>query len=91
MEIDIIEENIKTLDLKLLNLLLFDNSTKRNIVWATTDYNELGEYYAPECEITVDQKDNKHDMYIFINNLLSEYNNLSVQWLNIKGVILWNA
>ena len=24
-------------------------------------------------------KDNKHDMYIFINNLLSEYNNLSVQ------------
>lgn len=55
MEIDIIEENIKTLDLKLLNLLLFDNSTKRNIVWATTDYNELGEYYAPECEITVDQ------------------------------------
>lgn len=55
MEIDIIEDNIQSLDLQLLKLLLSDNSTKRNIVWATTDYIEHGEYYAPECEITIDQ------------------------------------
>lgn len=52
---DIIEDNIQSLDLHLLNLLLMDNSTKRNIVWATTDYSEYGECYFPECEITADQ------------------------------------
>lgn len=38
MEIDIIEENIRKLDKQLLDLLLIDHSTKRNIVWATSDY-----------------------------------------------------
>ena len=55
MEIDIIEEDIKSLDIKLLELLLVDRSTNKNIVWATTDYNKLGESYAPECEIKTEQ------------------------------------
>jgi len=55
MEIDILKDSIQSLDLQLLNLLLVDNSTKRNIVWATNDYISLGEYYFPECEITVEQ------------------------------------
>ncbi|WP_024859066.1 hypothetical protein [Ruminococcus albus] len=55
MGIEIMEDSIQNLDLQLLKLLLYDNSTKRNIVWATTDYVEYGEYYAPECEITVEQ------------------------------------
>ncbi|MDE6678507.1 MAG: restriction endonuclease subunit M [Ruminococcus sp.] len=42
------------MDSKLLELLLADNSTKRNIVWATDDYREYGELYSPECEITTD-------------------------------------
>lgn len=49
------ESNILKLDRKLLELLLIDQSTKKNIVWATSDYLEYGEYYAPECEITIDQ------------------------------------
>ncbi len=55
MEIDIIEEDIKSLDIKLLELLLVVRSTNKNIVWATTDYNKLGESYAPECEIKTEQ------------------------------------
>ena len=47
--------DIQSLDLQLLKMLLVDNSTQRNIVWATTDYIQYGEYYAPECEISVDQ------------------------------------
>lgn len=55
MEIDIIEEDIRNLDLHLIKLLLMDNSTHKNIVWATTDYTQFGEYYSPECEITPEQ------------------------------------
>lgn len=47
--------NIQNFDPRLLDLLLFDNSAKRNIVWATADYSDLGESYAPECEIKVEQ------------------------------------
>ncbi len=60
MEIDIIEDKIKTLDIKLLNLLLIDRSTHRNIVWATTDYTSLGEFYSPECEIKIEQITDEH-------------------------------
>ena len=49
------EKSIQSLDLQLLKILLCDNSTKRNIVWATTDYTKFGEYYAPEREIMIDQ------------------------------------
>ncbi|MCM1009063.1 MAG: restriction endonuclease subunit M [Ruminococcus flavefaciens] len=55
MEIDIFEDRIKEIDNKLLDLLLLDCSTHRNIVWATTDYTSYGESYSPECEITVEQ------------------------------------
>lgn len=55
MKIDIIEEDIRSLDSQLLKLLLIDNSTHKNIVWATTDYKQYGEYYSPECEITSEQ------------------------------------
>lgn len=55
MEIDIIEENIRSLDLQLLKLLLIDRSTTKNIVWATNDYHNYGEYYSPECEISIEQ------------------------------------
>lgn len=55
MKTDNIGERIQNLDIQLMNLLLLDQSTKRNIVWATTDYIDMGNYYAPECEITVNQ------------------------------------
>lgn len=55
MNIDVLEDSIKALDAQLLDLLLTDRSTGRNIVWATTDYLSLGVSYSPECEMIVEQ------------------------------------
>lgn len=55
MVIDINEDSINQLGKNLLDLLLTDRSTKKRIVWATTDYMEqYGDLYSPECEITPD-------------------------------------
>lgn len=40
MVIDINEDSINQLGKNLLDLLLTDRSTKKRIVWATTDYME---------------------------------------------------
>ncbi|MBR1752382.1 MAG: Eco57I restriction-modification methylase domain-containing protein [Ruminococcus sp.] len=55
METDTIENDIRSIDIRLLEILLADRSTNKNIVWATNDYNKLGEGYAPECEIKAEQ------------------------------------
>ena len=55
METDITGDGIKNIDARLLDLLLTDRSTGRNIVWATADYLSLGADYVPECEITREQ------------------------------------
>ena len=47
--------SLQSMNKRLLELLLIDRSTNRNIVWATNDYAEYGEYYAPNCEITIEQ------------------------------------
>lgn len=49
--LDIAEDRIATVDLSLLNILLKDQTTGKNIIWATTDYALLGEDYAPSREI----------------------------------------
>ena len=36
--IDVLEESVRFLDRTLLNILLYDRTTRRNILWATTDY-----------------------------------------------------
>ncbi len=38
-----------------LKFLLKDKTTKRNIVWATNSYSELGEEYGEDREITIEQ------------------------------------
>lgn len=55
MIIDIVEDSIKSIDEKLLDILLIDRSTNKNIVWATNDYLHLGKSYLPECEIRTEQ------------------------------------
>ena len=40
--IDILES---TLDIEVLNVLLSDKTTEKNIIWATNDYEDLGEEY----------------------------------------------
>lgn len=39
----------------LLDALLPDRSTNKNIVWATDDYIDYGDSYAPECQIIAEQ------------------------------------
>ena len=40
--IDILEESIRSLDLRLLGIMLTDRTTQKNILWATEDYAFLG-------------------------------------------------
>ena len=49
---DIVEEAIKIFNASLLRRLLQDKTTKRNILWATKDYEALGPEYGELCEIT---------------------------------------
>ena len=50
-EQDIIEERIATMDLSVLDILLKDRTTGKNIVWGTTDYALLGKDYEACREI----------------------------------------
>ena len=50
-QIDINEENILQFNIKLLDTLIKDRTTKRNIIWATSDYKEYGDAYNSDCEI----------------------------------------
>lgn len=51
--IDIKENSLLKLDAELLQILLQDKSSKKNIIWATDNYIKHGEKYNPECEITI--------------------------------------
>lgn len=44
-----------TLDKETLSLLLLDQTTGGNIIWATDDYSALGEGYRAEKPITIDE------------------------------------
>ena len=50
--IDILEESVRSLDRELLNILLYDRTTRKNILWATTDYVSYGSEFGELCEIT---------------------------------------
>jgi len=50
--IDIGEDEILKTSDRLLDILLKDHSTKRNICWATEDYMSYGEHYCPSKPIT---------------------------------------
>ena len=52
--IDILEESIRTLDAELLNIMLLDRTTRKNILWATDDYVSLGPGFEMFSEITSD-------------------------------------
>lgn len=49
--IDVLEESVRFLDRTLLNILLYDRTTRRNILWATTDYVSYGSAFDEFCEI----------------------------------------
>lgn len=54
VNIDVEENDIIAFHPKIMNILLKDRTTNRNIVWATDDYEYLGDFYKAECEITLD-------------------------------------
>lgn len=49
--IDILEESVRSLDKELLDILLYDRTTRKNILWATSDYAALGSMFGELCEI----------------------------------------
>lgn len=53
--IDIKEEKLLSIDTELLNILLKDNSSGKNIIWASDDYAENGIGFEFESEITVNK------------------------------------
>ena len=52
-KIDIKENNLLKFDKQLLSILLIDNSSKCNIIWATDNYEPLGDGYHYSSEITI--------------------------------------
>ena len=52
--IDISENEIIEYGESLLATLLFDRTTRRNIIWGTSDYEQLGNAYRAEFPITID-------------------------------------
>jgi len=62
--VDIRENDILKLDKELLQILLQDKSTGRNIIWATDNYLKYGKRYGPESPITVDLITSRHGSVI---------------------------
>lgn len=54
-KVDIKENSIYNLNPDLLSILLFDNTTKKNIIWATDMYESRGFGYEINSQITIDK------------------------------------
>ncbi len=52
--IDILESEILNFDKNIIENLLIDRTTKRNIIWATDEYEELGELYKKEFQMSIE-------------------------------------
>ena len=53
--VDIKEENLLLIDMQILNILLFDHSSKKNIIWATDNYQKYGHGFDFNDEITIEK------------------------------------
>lgn len=53
--VDIKENNIISIDYYLLDILLKDRTTGKNILWATDMYESRGQSYSSSSQITIDQ------------------------------------
>lgn len=53
INIDILENDVLNKYPSILEILLKDQTTKKNIIWATTNYNKLGKAYEFNSEIKV--------------------------------------
>lgn len=64
MSIDIMEDSIIQYGKSLMDILLQDKTTKKRIIWATSDYESHGQSYKAYCEITVDSVTGLNDILI---------------------------
>ena len=53
--VDVKENRLLSIDIELLNILLKDNSSGKNIIWATSDYENNGSGFDFDSEITVNK------------------------------------
>lgn len=53
--IDVNENSMLNLDYMILDILLKDRTTKKNIIWATDMYEQRGSSYSPSSPITIEQ------------------------------------
>lgn len=58
--IDVKEEKLLSIDTELLNILLKDNSSGKNIIWATDDYTQNGVGFEFDSEITINKITGKY-------------------------------
>lgn len=61
---DIVEDDLLRLEKHLLDILLFDRSSRRNIIWATDDYALLGDAYCSDSEIKPELVTGEHTLII---------------------------
>ena len=62
--VDIIEDDTLAYEQKLLQILLFDRSSRKNIIWATGDYEYLGDAYRSDAEILPELITKEHTLLI---------------------------
>ena len=62
--IDVSENDILKHGKSILSILLVDRTTRRNIIWGTSDYEDLGESYSAQFPITIDQITGKNQNVI---------------------------
>jgi len=58
--IDIKENDLLKIDRSLLEILLKDKTTGKNIIWATDNYSKYGELYTSEKEIKIEMITSRH-------------------------------
>lgn len=62
--IDILEDLNFHFDRKILDILLLDRTSRRNILWATTDYESIGAGYEEFSQIAPDRIVGRHSILI---------------------------
>ena len=60
VSIDIKENDLLKIDRSLLEILLKDNTSGKNIIWATDNYSKYGELYTSEKEIKIELITSRH-------------------------------
>ncbi len=51
---EMLDSEMLNFDPRIIEILLLDRTTQKNIIWATDDYDHFGEFYKAECQITLD-------------------------------------